>query len=95
MGRGMRSRAPGSSSTGGASVILGKDVLVKLTGYVRVSAQIRWLSHNGWKFTVNGLGDPIVAEAEFNRKLVGGRAARSQEVNLEGINETKKKMVRP
>jgi hypothetical protein len=68
-------------------VIVAKEDLVKLTGYVRVSAQIRWLRHNGWKFTVNGLGDPIVAVAEFNRHMVGGRAAKSQEVNLKGIND--------
>ena len=69
-------------------MILAKTDLKALTGYVRVSAQIRWLRKHGWRFVVNGLGDPIVALAEFNRHLVGGRAARAaQEVNLEGIND--------
>jgi Domain of unknown function (DUF4224) len=69
-------------------VILSKSDLKALTGYVRVSAQIRWLRKHGWRFVVNGLGDPIVAVAEFNRHLVGGRVPRAaQEVNLEGIND--------
>jgi hypothetical protein len=70
-------------------VIIAKEDLVKLTGYIRASAQQRWLRHHGWKFEVNALGEPIVALAEFNRHMVGGaagRTARKQEVNLEGIN---------
>lgn len=59
---------------------------MKLTGYVRASAQIRWLRHNGWTFTVNALGDPIVAETEFNRQLVGGKkAAPVQEPNWDAL----------
>ncbi len=54
-------------------MILGKNDLKSLTGYVRASAQIRWLSKHGWKFAVNALGDPIVAIAEFERNLVGGK----------------------
>ena len=69
-------------------MIVSKEDLATLTGYIRASAQIRWLRHHGWRFAVNGLGDPIVAVAEFNRHLVGGRAAQtSQDVNLEGIND--------
>ncbi len=66
-------------------MILPQSDIRDLTGYVRVSAQIRWLRKNGWRFTVNGLGMPIVAQAEFNRHLVGGRV-KSQEPNYEGIN---------
>jgi hypothetical protein len=39
---------------------------------------VRWLRKHGWKFTVNALGEPVVAVAEFNRKLVGGRVAHQQ-----------------
>jgi uncharacterized protein DUF4224 len=67
-------------------VILPQSDIKALTGYVRVSAQIRWLRRHGWRFTVNGLGQPIVAIAEFNRHMVGGKATQRQEVNLEGIN---------
>jgi hypothetical protein len=43
------------------------------------------LRRNGYKFTMNGLGEPVVAVAEMNRHLVGGRAAR-QEPNFEALN---------
>lgn len=44
-----------------------------LTGYRRYSAQVRALTASGYKFTVNGLGQPVVAVAEVNRKLVGAK----------------------
>lgn len=56
----------------------------RLTGYVRSSAQIRWLRRNGWRFTVNALGAPVVALAEFNRHMVGGKApAATQQPNFD------------
>ncbi len=71
-------------------MIVPKAELKMLTGYTRISAQIRWLRRNGWKFIVNGLGDPIVALAEFNRQMVGGKAApATQEPNFEGINDVR------
>jgi Domain of unknown function (DUF4224) len=69
-------------------MMLSSDEIKALTGYTRSSAQIRWLRRNGWRFVVNALGQPIVATAEFDRHLVGGRkAAPRQDVNLEGIND--------
>jgi len=53
-------------------MFLTDNELRQLTGLQRPSAQIRWLQDNGWKFTVNALGDPVVAIAEASRKLVGG-----------------------
>lgn len=67
-------------------MILPQSDIKALTGYIRVSAQIRWLRKHGWKFEVNGLGMPIVALGEFNRHMIGGRVAKSQEPNFEGIN---------
>ncbi len=59
----------------------------RLTGYVRSSAQIRWLRRNGWRFTVNGLKEPIVAVAESERKLVSGEGTtRRHEPNFEALN---------
>ncbi len=72
-------------------MILPRSDVKALTGYVRVSAQLRWLKKHGWRFTVNGLGEPIVALAEFNRHLVGGRAAGIQEPNWGAMNGTQKK----
>lgn len=59
--------------------------LISLTGYRRASAQARWLRRHGWRFTVDGLGVPKVAVAEFNRHMVGGRAVR-QQPNFEAMN---------
>ena len=61
--------------------------LHRLTGYIRSSAQIRWLRKNGWRFTVNGLKEPIVAVAESERKLISGPAStRQDEPNFEALN---------
>lgn len=67
-------------------MILPRSEIKALTGYVRASAQVRWLHRHGWKFSVNRLGEPVVAQAEFNRHMVGGQAAQNQEPNFEGIN---------
>jgi hypothetical protein len=66
-------------------MMIDKEDLVKLTGYVRASAQQRWLASHGWKFEVNALGDHIVALAEFNRHLVGGKVAGVQEPNWDAL----------
>ena len=58
-----------------------------LTGYKRPSAQVRWLRRNGWKFTVNALGEPVIAVAEFNRRMVGGRVT-GQEPDWGSLNGT-------
>lgn len=57
----------------------------RLTGKKRPSAQIRWLQAHGYRFTVNGLNQPVVAVAESTRKLVGGTMARQQEPNWDAI----------
>jgi hypothetical protein len=74
-------------------VIVDASDIKTLTGYARPSAQVRWLRHNGWRFTVNALGAPVVALAEFNRHLVGGKATLSQAPNFDwdAINGTQKK----
>jgi hypothetical protein len=61
--------------------------LQRLTGYARPSAQIRWLRRNGWRFTVSGLKEPIVAVAESERKLVSGDGMTSHhEPNFGALN---------
>jgi hypothetical protein len=61
--------------------------LQRLTGYIRSSAQIRWLRRNGWRFTVNGLKEPIVAVAESERKLVSGQGmSKHHEPNFGALN---------
>ena len=75
-------------------MILGSSDIELLTGYVSSSAQVRWLRRHGWRFTVNGLGVPLVALAEFHRHMIGGKSASAlQELdfNWDAINGTAKK----
>jgi Domain of unknown function (DUF4224) len=66
-------------------VLLAQSEICRITGYMRPSAQARWLRRHGWRHSVNALGEPVVAVAEFNRHLVGGCAAR-QEPDYEALN---------
>jgi hypothetical protein len=50
-------------------VILAPSEIQQLTGYVRPSAQVRWLRRHGWRHVVNAKGRPVVARAERNRHL--------------------------
>jgi hypothetical protein len=75
-------------------MILGSSDIERLTGYIRPSAQTRWLRRHGWRFTINALGSPVVALAEFSRHMVGGRPATSQQspdFDWDAINGTPKK----
>jgi Domain of unknown function (DUF4224) len=68
-------------------VFLSEDDVAKLTGYVRRSAQIRWLTQHGWRFAVNGLGQPIVSAEEVSRRMVGGATRKAEEPNWAAMNE--------
>ena len=67
-------------------MFLSPDEIRRLTGKERPSAQIRWLQAHGYRYTVNGLKQPVVAVAEATRKLVGGNVARQQEPNWDAMN---------
>jgi Domain of unknown function (DUF4224) len=60
--------------------------IIALTGYVRASAQVRWLRRQGWRFSVNALGHPVIATAEWSRKMVGGNVLQQQEPNWGELN---------
>ncbi len=49
--------------------------LREITGYSRVSDQIRWLSKNHWIFVVNAAGRPVVLRSYVEQRLGGGVAA--------------------
>lgn len=66
-------------------MLLTNQDIKDLTGSVQKAAQIRWLVAHGWRFEVNSLGRPKVAVAEFNRHMVGGRAAK-QEPDFSRLN---------
>ena len=68
-------------------ILLTDEEVRDLTGYSRPSAQIRWLRRQGWRFTVNALGKPAIAVAEFNRRMVGnGGAITQQEPDWNALN---------
>jgi hypothetical protein len=67
-------------------VFLTSAEIERLTGMKRHSAQIRWLRKRGYKIDVNGLGEPILAIAEYNRKAVGGSHSRHEEPNWGALN---------
>jgi hypothetical protein len=66
-------------------MFLSRAEISRLTGYVRPSAQVRWLRRHGYRFTVNGLGEPVVAVSEVARKLVGGAYAKNDEPDWEAL----------
>lgn len=68
-------------------MFLTHDEIRMLTGRQRPSAQSRWLREHGYRHTVNALGDPVVAVAEANRKLVGGSKT-VQEPNWGALGKT-------
>jgi hypothetical protein len=45
------------------------------------------LRRHGWRFVINGLGVPIVAQAEFNRHMVGCKLVTTQEPDFRNIND--------
>jgi hypothetical protein len=67
-------------------VFLTDEDLHRLTGFVRPSAQARWLRDHGYRYSVNGLGKISVAVAEVNRHQVGGKAPR-QEPDFDALRE--------
>lgn len=51
--------------------------LAELTGRKRASAQIRWLTDNGWRFAVTLGGRPRVARDEFDARMLTTPRART------------------
>jgi Domain of unknown function (DUF4224) len=71
----------------GNNLLLTVVDLKELKGRVQPAAQLRWLHRSGWRFTVNALGHPVVAVAEFERRMVGGnKPIRNQEPNWSAID---------
>lgn len=70
------------------NLIFLSDIEVQqLTGRYRPTAQCKWLRKHSWKFTVNALGNPIVATAEAERHLLGNAKLSSvQEPNWDALN---------
>ena len=85
-------------STSNSDFFLSTGDVERLAGKKRYSAQIRWLIDHGYKVAVNGLGMPIVAVAEVERKLIGGTVRKRVEPNwdvMPGFDATSKKAKPP
>ena len=66
-------------------MILSDSELKDLTGLKQKAAQIRWLVARRWRFEVSSTGRARVAVAEFNRRMVSGRAVQ-QEPDFAALN---------
>jgi hypothetical protein len=53
------------------SLFLEAEELHELTGYRRAHEQKRWLAARRWKFEENAAGQPRVARAYLERRMVG------------------------
>lgn len=67
------------------SLLLTDLEIVELTGFKRTKAQADWLMRQGWIFTVNGAGRPIVLRSYAERRLGGMVAAGEAEPNFARI----------
>ncbi len=54
-----------------APTFLSAEELVVLTRRIQPAAQVRWLTHAGWKFARDSDGYPVVARDEFLRNMIG------------------------
>ena len=54
-----------------APILLTRQGLYVLTRRIQPAAQVRWLTHAGWKFARDCDGYPVVAREEFLRNMLG------------------------
>jgi hypothetical protein len=76
-------------------LLLTREEIEELTGRKQPAAQVRWLSHAGWKFARDSDGYPTIAREEFQRNMIGttGSAGNAPadpaefEVNLDALQQ--------
>jgi len=66
-------------------VFLSQEELRDLTGLVRASAQVRWLSRAGMRFAIGGDGAVKVLKAEVERYLLSGPVKREPHLRVAGL----------
>lgn len=59
------------------NAFLSKEELFILTGYKENRNQMNWLARNGWIYSVNTKGFPVVGREYCNAKMAGGRYDKS------------------
>lgn len=62
------------------SAFLDKDELTTLTGFANTPSQKKWLEKNGWIFSVNAKGIPVVGRDYCNSRLSGGYIAKNDQM---------------
>jgi len=62
-------------------MFLTRDETIDLTGFVKPSAQIRWLRENRWPFSIDGNGRPVILRTVAVDRL-GGKTANTGEPKL-------------
>jgi hypothetical protein len=55
----------------GYDEILNHDEIAALTGVVRRSAQVQWLTDNAWRFELNAANAPVIGRWYARMKLAG------------------------
>ncbi|MDD0930255.1 DUF4224 domain-containing protein [Xylella fastidiosa subsp. sandyi] len=58
----------------GDSEFLTPEEMHTLTGYQFKSCQCRWLTNNGWRFTISRNGFPIISRKYLHMRLIGESA---------------------
>lgn len=53
-------------------LFLCESELIELTGYKRLSDQIRWLQSGEWRFELSAIGRPVVLRSYLERRMGGG-----------------------
>lgn len=56
-------------------MLLTDEELESITGYVRHSAQARWLREHGWMFELAASGRPVVSRSYAEAKMGGANSA--------------------
>lgn len=66
-------------------IILTRDELKDITGYVKPALQCRWLAQHGYYFDVRADGHPTVSRAHYESKHQGGKGKRVG-LNLQALD---------
>lgn len=65
--------------------LTGKE-LTEFIGYQRPKKQVEWLVSRGYKFEVNGAGQPKVLREHINEMLGGKKEKKRSTPNIDALN---------
>lgn len=73
------------------SMFLNVEELIDFIGFQRPKKQIQWLMSRGYKFDVNGAGQPLVLREHIIEMLGGKKQKKCSTPNLHALNELQKR----